>query len=461
MSSDRIVIVALTMVLAALPASSAQAAWTAPQPVSGGANDVWATSAAFGADGRGLLTWVPSTYTDGHFVLATAQAATRPPGATSWSAQQAAPTFVAGPVLYGQTRAVGLDERTGSWNRCGQQVTLRARFGRSTGRFDASASAVASYRGPGGDGDPSVSANSSGLVHAAWVQSNTACNRAIVRVARRTSSGFAAPETLRGRGSSGRPSVAVGQGGDVIVAWARRLGENRTAIEARFRPARGSWGPLQLLGEGTVAGPVTTAVLQNGRAYVSWSANTFGESNTRSRTYVSVQPAGRTAFRSTTLLEDIRDLNSLQIRLFPVLATAGNSALVAWTGRTGATWQVRVAAARSDGSFGSRQTVSDPAVSSSLGAVSMVLGSTAAVSIARLSTETLPDRVFVAYRPDASAPFGAPEDVGGGSTRSLPLVALDPLTRQPTATWTENLAPPSNSAAKLDVRVRSATRVAS
>ena len=268
----RLTLLALTLALAALPAASAQAAWTAPQSLSGAANEVSVGTLATDPGGRALTTWVPSTYTNGHFAPGGALSATRAPGAGIFDIARRAPTFLAGPVLYGATRAAGLGGTVGSWNRCGPNVDLQVRFGRSDGTF-ALPSTIAAFRATGGSWGPAVDANAAGQVAAAWVQSTSDCKRAIVRVALRRGGGtgaFTAPATLRGRGSAVTPSVSVGQGGDMLVAWGRRTGEGETAIEARYRPAGGSWGPLQRLGTSSAPGLVLTGVTQNGRAYVVW-----------------------------------------------------------------------------------------------------------------------------------------------------------------------------------------------
>jgi hypothetical protein len=56
------------------------------------------------------------------------------------------------------------------------------------------------------------------------------------------------------------------------------------------------------------------------------------------------------------------------------------------------------------------------------------------------------------------ASFGPPEQVTAAPPRRLPLIALSPATRLATVAWTANVAPPSNSAADLDVRVRVSRR---
>ncbi|MSW84301.1 MAG: hypothetical protein F2832_06100 [Actinobacteria bacterium] len=441
------------------PVAAASAAWTPAESVSASANDIHNATLGFDAQGRALATWLPSTYVNGRFKGQGGRAATRAPQLTAFDPERTAPVFRAGPMLYGQTRAVGLDVRHGSWNRCGQQVDLRVRYGRSSGFFQTPASVIAAYRGVGGDGDPAVGTDKSGHVAAAWAQSAASCSRSIIRVARRRapSSSFTAPDTLRGRGMNELPSIAVGGRGDIVVAWARRVGEGRTVIEARYRRAGGSWDALERLGEGTARGEVTTAVMQNGRAYVAWQRKTINETTgTSASTWVAVRPSGAGSFRDATRLEAIRTGVSY-VGLRPILAVNGIHALIAWTGRAGTTWRVRVATAGSNGSFSSPETVSDAAVNAQLGGLSLLPDGTAAVSWAQLDFELVPGRALAALRPAGDSRF-LPGELVSSSTRSVPLVALSPLTRQPTVTWTQHMGAPTTSAARLDVRLRASTR---
>ena len=460
-------LLALTVALAALPAASAQAAWTAPQTLSGAANEVSVGTLATDPGGRALTTWVPSTYTGGHFVPGGALSATRAPGSGVFDIARRAPAFLAGPVLYGATRAAGLGGTIGSWNRCGPNVSLQVRYGRSDGTFEAP-STIAAFRATGGSWGPAVDANAAGQVAAAWVESTSDCRRGIVRVAHRRGGGtgaFTTPATLRGQGSAEVPSVSVGQGGDMLVAWGRRMGEGATAIEARYRPAGGSWGPLQRLGTSSVPGLVLTGVTQNGRAYVVWQRWQFIEdTGLTAALWAAVQPAGTRSFRAATRLESIRAAgSSSSAPMRPRLVIAANTALLGWTGRAGSHWVVRVAQSGSSGAFGAAQTLSDGARDAAFAGLALLPRGTAAVSWSHLDDEQIQSDVMVSPRP-AGGTFAPAEqvyvtDAGRQLLRSLPGVTLDPVGLQPTVVWTQNLGPVSNSAEKLDVRLRAATRL--
>ncbi len=352
-------LLAAASLASAAPAGAA--GWSAPQNVSASANDLFQSAVAVDRHGRALASWPAlrwqSASPHGHYVLDGWHTATRAPGAAAFSLPRSAPTFVAGPVLYGVSRAVGLDQRSLGWQRCGERATLRARFGTSSGVFEAPMT-IATSKGPGNNGDPAVAANDAGQVLAAWAAANADCSSSSIQVSIRRpgGSGFSSPVTLRGSGRSEAPSVAVGAGGDVVVAWERRLGESRTAIEARFRPAGHSWGPVVRLGDGTVAGPLTTAVAQNGRAYVAWGSQTISESTGLSAaSFVAVRPAGARSFRSAQTLERVHSAVAYLPRLAPVLALAGTGAYVAWTGHDSA-WRARVSTTDAGGRFSAPQT---------------------------------------------------------------------------------------------------------
>lgn len=446
--------------VATVPAAQAAPAWSPPENISASANDIGGGDIAFDARGRALTWWTayrwePGT-SHGHYVLDGWRTATRAPGTAAFDPPRIAPTFAAAPVLYAQERAVGLDERSLGWQRCGQRTTLRARFGTSDGTFGAPR-AITTSTGPGGDGRPTVSANAAGQMLAAWgAVTRSDCSRsAIVVSARRPGGAFGTPTTLRGTGRNEQPSVSVGQGGDAVVAWQRRLGSGATAVEARFRAAGHGWGAVQRLGTSSVAAPLTTAVAQNGRAYVAWGSQSISDGRLDARFAVAVKPATVPAFRAAQTLETIRlQLTSFPQRLGPSLALTGIGAVVAWTGHDSA-WRVRVSRAGSSGTFGAPQTVSPAGTDTVLGDLSGRLDGTASVVWSDLDAEGL-IRDVVSAQAGPGGPFGAPELVSDGALRQ-PAVAQSPQTGQPTTTWAQRLGT-ATSVSKITAYVRASTR---
>ncbi|MCU0314475.1 MAG: hypothetical protein MUC84_10510 [Solirubrobacteraceae bacterium] len=456
---------ALLLLLRLAPATAGAAEpWSAPDRVSGAANDLLAYDLGIDARGRALATWEVLRWQDaaggGRFVFAGRRGATRAPGAAAFGATFTVPAFRAGPVLYGVTRAVGLDQRSLGWSRCGELATVRARFGTSSGGFGAPRT-IATARGPGGDPDPAVAADGAGIVLAGWAASGGGtCATSSIRVALRRpgAAAFGAPQVLRGSGRNETPSVAVGQGGDLLAAWARRIGEGRTVIEARVRRAGAPWGPVERLGTSTVAGPIRTALLQNGRAIVAWGAQSINESTgLRASFQVAVRAAGARAFSATQTLEQVATAVQYPPRLGPVLAVAGREALIAWTGRDGGAWRVRVARSGASGRFGAAQTVS-PA-GAVLGDLAALPDGTALVAWARLDDEGLPVAgVGAAARRAGAGAFGPAVTVNPGALR-LPGAALDPVSRRPTVAWAERLGPVT-SVRTITAYVLAATRSA-
>ena len=449
---------AVGLLTSAGPAVAAD--WSPPQNISASANDLASSELAVDRTGRAFAAWPTfrwqSGTSHGHYVAGGWQSATRAPGGSAFVLPRSAPSYIAGPVLYGVSRTVGLDRRLLGRTRCGERSTVRARFGTSSGDV-GSLMTIATATAPGGDRGPAVSANDAGIVVAAWTAASDDCRRSAVRVALRRpgASRFEAPVTLRGSGLPQSASVAIGAGGDILVAWARRVGEGRTAIEARVRPAGRGWGPVSALGAGTVAGPLTTAVAQNGRSYVAWGTQSISESTgLAADVLVAVRPAGTGAFRAAQTLERVRTGVAYLPRLGPVLALAGTNAVIAWTGHDSA-WRVRAASTDASGRFGPAQSVSPPESGAVLGDLAALPDGTAAVAWSGLDGENLVRDVAAAVRP-AGGVFGAPEQVSTGALR-LPSVALDPTTRRPTVTWAQRLGPVT-SVATITAYVRASTR---
>lgn len=448
--------------LAALPASASAASWSAPQNISQSANDLSGGSIAVDRQGRALVSWPAWRWVSGEprgrYELESWFTATRAPHAPAFDLPRRAPSFAAGPVLYGTSRAVGLERHAMGWLRCGELGTLRATFGRSTGLFERPTT-IATFTGAGGgDGAAVVAANDAGRVLLAWGAATTSdCRTSAVRIALRQpgGAGFGRPETLRGSGRPERPSAAVGASGDMLVAWARRLGGGRTNIEARVRPAGRRWGPVETLGQGSVAGSLTTAVARNGRAYVAWADSGISESGSGATLHVAVRPAGGFRFRKAVLLERVRTPVAFLPRLGPDIALAGTNALIAWTGWDGTVWRVRVAASNAAGAFGPPQTVSAPGAGASLGDLSALPDGTATVVWSRLDQENLPRNAQASFRP-AGGPFGSPEIVSVDALR-LPAVALDPTTSRPTAVWPQRMGA-STSVSSITAYMRAAIR---
>jgi hypothetical protein len=420
--------------------------WSAPSELSSSGQQIELSTVAFDKTGRALAAWSELKAVQGRFRVQYVsdgwRTATHPPGATAFTAPRAAPSFVAGPVLYSTSRALGLDQHVTSQPNCGPRGQLRARFGTSSGSFDAPktiATYTSTFRG-----GPAVAINDGGLGLAAWsdVQTNsTTCNPVGLRIAVRKPGGaFGTPGTLRGQGQPQDPSVAVGAGGDMLVAWQQRIGEGNdgsTIVEARYRPAGRSWSPVVVVGHGNTSSRPQTAVAANGRAYVAWGSAQINESiGQHGSFYVAVWPSGGKTFRAAQKLETVSGHVTGFLMAGPLLALTSTNALIAWTGYD-SHWCVRVAQTDSSGRFATPQTVSDPSSDATLNDLSALTGGAAAVAWTTYSAGgEQPQAAATAYRAPGTAAFTAPEAVGN-STSGFPVatLALDPTTIEPTLLW--------------------------
>ena len=124
---------------------------------------------------------------------------------------------------------------------------------------------------------------------------------------------------------------------------------------------------------------------------------------------------------------------------------------------------MRVSQSGSSGAFGAAQMLSDTTSDAAFADLALLPRGTAAVSWSHVDYEQIQSDVMVSLRPAGGA-FATAEqvyvtDTGRQLLRDLPRVTLDPVSLQPTVAWTQNFGPVSNSAAKLDVRLRAATRI--
>ena len=469
----------LALVLFTLSPVGASAAtqWSAPENVSSGVSVIVPLARSggvlkFDAVGRALASWswaalqpdplIPS----GRYVPGGWRTATRSAAAAAFDPERAAPTtLLSAPVLYATSRAVALDQLPlGAPKTCGslgsrRRVALRARFGRSTGLLGAPQ--VISTLVEPANGTAKSAANAGGKVLVAWTEPTTDCRREMVRASLRRPDGhgFGSTFTLRGTGRPGAVAAAVGQGGDVLVAWVRGgLGGGRAVVEARYRPAGGSWGPIDDLGAAVYPETVlSAAVAPNGRAYVTWQTAVRSEAETSLTVSAAVRPAGTARFHGAQVLERVTARTPNDGRADPVLtlAGAGAGALFAWTGWEGTIWRVRVAGTDSRGRFGPPQSVSAAGRNSGLGALAALPNGRASLVWSDLDFEGVPYNVLAAGRPP-SGQFGAPEQVSDSAV-DVPAVAINPVTGQPTAVWAQRI-PQTQSPAQPTSFLRVSTR---
>lgn len=426
----------VAVALAALVPSEVSAAppWSAPQTISSAAaKGIYQPELGFDARGRALASWSAARTTGRGLVERTA---TRAPGAAAFGPERAAPNFAAPPVLYGYTRALALERRSLGRERCGERISLRARFGQSTGVFGAP-DRIASFvpRGIVAYPDVALAANNAGQALAAWITSSRNCKPQVVRIAERRPGGsFGSPLTLRsGGGYQARSiSAAVGQGGDMLVAWNRAR-----KMEARYRPAGGRWGPVQRLGTIPDFARVLTAVAQNGRAYVAWSVEVFNPDYPLRVVGAAVRPANAIRFGKAQVLEQSKVLDyQADIHLRLQIARPGAGAVLAWTGWSGPSgFRARVSETNSRAQFAAPGWDSPPGRRFGVGGLAVGTDGQQVLAMSELDDENLPKGLFATQRPPGGS-FGPPEEVGGAGSSSQ-AVAVDPITRRPTVVWSQ------------------------
>jgi hypothetical protein len=448
-----------------LMASAAAAAppWSAPEAVSSSSLFVDAPDVIVAADGRAIATWrwngAPPAKGNAPGGM---RLAVREPGALEFGPELAAPKFVTPLVTYGQSRVLGIDLRRRSRGR----VSLRARFGRSNGKFE-SPRTISTYVEAGGP--PSLAGPTGDLV--AWI-AKTSAGRRIVRAAIKSGSRFGRPVTLRGKGRAN--DVVAGRGsGFVFVAW-----ERAGVVEARVRlTSHRSWGPVQRLGRAEKATTTFAVTGAGSRGYLAWLAQ--GPESAFLRT--AVLPATGSRFKEAEpvtecvpgrqcvedTIEHEPPADGQVLRLVPL----GRDALLAWSDWHGdpGIWQVRAATtiglgARFSSSFG----ISHQDQSAVLGDVSIAgpIGPTIPQGLVMFAWSRLDavgelgDRVQARTLLLPSGELGAVEDVSDLDRARLPAVAVDVPAQRWTAVWSQRIGPdqPGVPLGQITTFLRSATR---
>ena len=234
--------------------------------------------------------------------------ATRPPEAAGFGAELALPAnIVSGPRPYASGRLI-VATRTvrGNPTEGIESSTLRVRFGSLDGVFGSSR--VIANRSHSIE-RPRLVVNRSGDAALAWWEGRGTPPTIYVSLRRRGGS-FGAPIKIgqRGVGLTDH-SVAIGENGDVLVAW-EAAGRIRTRMklhaERRFRSLD------ELRSDPATSAGLRTAVAANGRAWVAWGAQRFGDGGPigDGRVQVARRPAGASRFDPALLLERSFDLPS-------------------------------------------------------------------------------------------------------------------------------------------------------
>jgi len=326
-----------TAFVATTSPASAAAPWSAPQTVPGTATvNPFTVGISLGNAERGALGFtstVPPT-TGCTQIASVAGVGIGAPGSprTLDPYDLAAP-----PVAYANTRAILLQRRT--LNRACTSSRL--------------AVSIASL--PGSPGTrrvlddtvrlryAAVAATASGQAAVAWTEDKGYTGRRanpdrLYLSLRPVGGSFGTPTVLVGSGKLSRVSVAYGEGGDLLVAFARspidsagRAGPRR--VQVRFRRAGHSFGSITDLGPEQGVTDIVGAISARGRGFVAWGTQDGGiEANDPFNVYAATKAAGPHNFDRARRLFSGRGRNVDRPNGRLGIGTTGENALLAFNG---------------------------------------------------------------------------------------------------------------------------------
>lgn len=472
---------ALALLATALVApATAQAAPPWSDPVSTGptADTIFAPAIGFGGDGSALLTWNTDRTVFGRSDTVVGQRATRAGGGEVAYRGPVRGELPAAPAAYGATRTVLLQERIVSRNENGiPRVRLSARFGRT----DGSVGRVRTLDTFTTVDRPVVVANDRGQVVAAWIEFEPEGDFDFdgtyrVRMAERRPGGsFGAPRTLAVQDDEGFDNsivlrdveAALGEGGDLVVAWSRvRMVDRRVerTVEARVRRAGRPLGDRQVLGRRTSANDIAAAVAPTGRMAVVWRDASGPSAEGPGAIRAAVRPAGPRSFRDDAVLDSGEPSEAVPEAAPGEVAVdmaADGTATAAWSTAQGGAdppTQVRTATTDSRARFTANQELA------TRGAVGDVAvrpdGATLVTWVGGPALRDTEGRdVISAYRAPGGD-FAAPETVSTlGEPAFDPAAAFDPRSGRPTIVWAGRPGgKPSFEGVERTARLRVATR---
>jgi hypothetical protein len=279
------------------------------------------------------------------------------------------------------------------------------------GRTDGTFGAPATIATRAGVRSVQLAADAQGDIAIAWFE-DRGVDTDRVYVAFRPHGKPFTPPILQATGRVRSVSVAVSPRAALLLAW-----DARGVVRTRYKPARASlFGRVQTLAsEPTFFASLRTAVAGNGRAYVAWAAQLLTEGGDRGDAFyeAAVRPAGASRFRAAQLL-DRRPATEAKGGL-DLAVDGANRATVAWGGT-----QVRAAVTDATAAFGAPQDVA-PGLESAL--ASAPDGRRLVAWIANPGDAQ--DGAIQAALAPANGLFGAPETVTTGPEARVPAAAFD------------------------------------
>ena len=436
-----------TSAIVALPsAASAAPPWSAPVSVPGSQTANPATvGVALGDIERGVIGFSANAPQQTGAVAGFALGGPLP-------AQSLAPYDLAAPaVSYGNTRSILALRRTLDRDRGIARVAVRftgllAKLGEPQ-ILDASVKLR----------DVALAADSNGGAALVWAEDKGYVGRRAkndrLYLSLRTAGGrFGKPSVLVGSGKLGSVSVAYGPNGHLVVAFERQAIDSRgqpgpRRVQARYRTARGSFGPIDDLGIERGVTAIVSQVAGNGRAYVAWGTQDGGiEASEPYEVWATTRSASASRFRAASKLhQGDRSLERPRGRLSLAIDRSGADAVLAFTGigRIGPASRtlmpVLVSSTDSAGNFGPPVLV--PGANGSVGGIVVAPGGVATIVWTALKPNMVYEAtgVLASTRPAGGAFPAVPEVVSATAPGpySVPSIALPLTGGAPLVAWYE------------------------
>jgi hypothetical protein len=432
--------------------------WSSPQTIWGSHDDPSELAVSYAPGGRAVASWRWIGAAVNEPVLHRSMAV-RPAGGARFGPERRLPDgAVDGPHVYGSdrvlvaTRFERVDRRTGAT----AATRLAVRFGDLRGRFGAP-HVVQTDDLP--VSEVRLAVNRRGGAVLAWTTYRDELHGTLHASVRPPAGDFGRPVRL-GESSLGSISAAMGEGGDVLVAWRDH------AVLTRFK-RRGSpaFGPVdRVRSEPSGGASLYTSVDANGNARVGWFAQTVASGGTIGVPAIQLarRPANGRRFERALLLARGRAAGGRQPGTAVAFAKGPPGMTgVAWTsyepvpGSDRGVLVVRVALVKASGAFEVQELARSP-VDEPGGRVSLTFagdGGAVVAWTARTRTPPQRGRAYVSRRP-ANGVWSAPELVAEAASPTA-IVASYPLRGGPLTLLFDSM-PAGASRARVQVVVAAA-----
>ena len=332
------------LVVIAVSAPGARAAWTAPMTVSTPHDAIGGIQAAAGPGGD-LLAW---QYDE---LLPAAGELFAPPGAAYATAGAGGGAFGpqrSRPAAYATSSLVSLGSGL-SGGRVAQLILRRTSVGTTEpqvalGSVNGVFAAPIRINASVWAARASLAGNSRGELLLAWITSLASGQRQVWVSARQAGGHFGKPQLISGSADAQQVTAAIGgpvhrtEGGafaaDMVVAFPSRNGRLLASVRGHGQ----TWGPVQAVGAAAVgnANDIAINIARNGRIVLAWYHQQLSEGGPLGPglTHIAVRPAGAHRFTPAQTLE--RDSNASLVSSPVLLSDDGRGLLVAFIAQPGA-----------------------------------------------------------------------------------------------------------------------------